>query len=113
MVLAELYAMPNGERPSRAANYLRSHLKCYDDFAELLSPIARDALATEPLEAWLTPMLDDPRWPDYVSRLQAMNITLKGAHHILPKVDALSRQFGVLPRSPLFDRAAVEHSLPL
>ena len=113
MVLAELYAMPNGERPSRAANYLRSHLKCYDDFQEMLSSSALDALAAAPLEAWLAPMLGDPRWPDYVSRLQAMNIALKGAHHILPKVDALSRLFGVLPRSPLFDRAVVAHSLRL
>jgi len=46
MVLGELYAMPNGERPSRAGNYLRSHLKCYDDFAELLSPSALDGHRT-------------------------------------------------------------------
>jgi len=78
-----------------------------------LSSSALDALAAAPLEAWLAPMLGDPRWPDYVSRLQAMNIALKGAHHILPKVDALSRLFGVLPRSPLFDRAVVAHSLRL
>jgi asparagine synthase (glutamine-hydrolysing) len=113
MVLAELYTMPDGERPSRATNYLRSHLKCYDDFGELLSSSMQEALALAPLENWLVPMLGDPRWPDYVSRLQAMNIALKGAHHILPKVDALSRRFGVLPRSPLFDRAVVEHSLRL
>ncbi|HJZ93925.1 MAG TPA: asparagine synthase-related protein, partial [Gemmataceae bacterium] len=35
---------------------------------------------------------------------------LKGGHHILPKVDALSYPFGVLPRSPLFDRRVVELS---
>ena len=40
-----------------------------------------------------------------------MNIRLKGGHHILPKVDALSFPFGVLPRSPLFDRSVVELSL--
>jgi asparagine synthase (glutamine-hydrolysing) len=46
-----------------------------------------------------------------VSRLQAVNIRLKGGHHILPKVDALSAPFGVLPRAPLFDRSVVEFSL--
>ena len=113
MVLAELYSALAGEAPSRTANYLRSHLKCYDDFGVLLSPSMHEALAAQPLEGWLAPMLDDPRRPDYVARLQAMNIALKGAHHILPKVDALSRPFAVLPRSPLFDRAVVTHSLRL
>jgi asparagine synthase (glutamine-hydrolysing) len=32
----------------------------------------------------------------------------KGGHHILTKVDQLSRAGGVLARSPLFDRAIVE-----
>ena len=53
-------------------------------------------------------MLDDPAWPDFVARLQAMNIALKGAHHILPKVNALSAPFGIVPRSPLFDRDVVD-----
>jgi asparagine synthase (glutamine-hydrolysing) len=38
----------------------------------------------------------------------AMNVAYKGGHHILPKVDAISFPFGLLPRSPLFDRAIVE-----
>jgi asparagine synthase (glutamine-hydrolysing) len=38
----------------------------------------------------------------------AVNLALKGGHHILPKVDAESAPFGMLPRSPLFDRRVVE-----
>jgi asparagine synthase (glutamine-hydrolysing) len=38
----------------------------------------------------------------------AINVALKGGHHILPKVDALSAPFGVRPRSPLFARPVVE-----
>ena len=58
-------------------------------------------------------MLADPAWPDFISRLQAMNIKLKGAHHILPKVNALSAPFGMLPRSPLFDRDVVELAIAI
>lgn len=112
MVLAELYA-PLDANPSRQASFLRAHQKCYDDLPSLLSATMRDALEAAPLEAAIAPMLDDQRWPDFVARLQAINILLKGAHHILPKVDALSAPFGVLPRSPLFDRAVVELSMVL
>jgi asparagine synthase (glutamine-hydrolysing) len=108
MVLSELYPGP-GE--SREASYLRAHLKCYDDLPEMLAEPVRDALAAAPLEDELAPQLRDVRWPDFVARLQAINIRLKGGHHILPKVDALSFPFGVLPRSPLFDRSVVELSL--
>jgi asparagine synthase (glutamine-hydrolysing) len=107
MVLSQLYTHLDAA-PSREASFLRAHLKCYDDLAAMLSPRVRDALARAPLEAAIAPMLADPAWPDFVARLQAMNITSKGAHHILPKVNALSAPFGVVPRSPLFDRDVVE-----
>jgi asparagine synthase (glutamine-hydrolysing) len=116
MVLAELLgdgAGPAaGERTDdllrRERSYLRAHGKCYDDLPELLAPDVLAALRDQPLERTLTPHLTDPRWPSFVARLMALNVTFKGAHQILPKVDALSAPFGVLPRAPLFDRAVVE-----
>lgn len=110
MLLSEIYGGSPGA-DSREASYLRSHLKCYDDLKDMLSPRMLDAVAAEPLEAELAHLLRDPSIPDYVARLQAMNIRLKGGHHILPKVDALSRPAGILPRSPLFDRGVVELSM--
>ncbi len=112
MLLAELQPQPGGAS-SREANYLRAHLKCYDDLPDLLSDTAQQALAADPLEARVGPFLHDPRWPDFVARLQAINVRWKGGHHILPKVDALSFPFGVLPRAPLFDRSVVELSLAI
>ncbi|MBA4189219.1 MAG: asparagine synthase [Planctomycetaceae bacterium] len=112
MVLWALYPGHAVEQ-SREASYLRSHLKCYDDLPELLADPVRDAIAARPLVADLTAPLADPRWPDFISRLQAINIRLKGGHHILPKIDALSFPFGVLPRSPLFDQTVVEQSLAI
>jgi asparagine synthase (glutamine-hydrolysing) len=38
----------------------------------------------------------------------ALNVAYKGPHHILQKVDCQSFPFGVLPRSPIFDRSVVE-----
>ena len=111
MLLAELYG--NGDPLARERSYLRAHQKCYDDLDRALTPGVRDALAAAPLEGLLTPLFDDRRWHNFVTRLQALNIALKGAHHILPKVDAESAPFGVVARSPLFDRAVVEMSLAI
>ena len=69
---------------------------------------ATAAIAAHALEDWVTPHLTDPRWNNFVARLMAINVSCKGAHHILSKVDAISAPFGVLPRAPLFDRAVVE-----
>jgi asparagine synthase (glutamine-hydrolysing) len=38
----------------------------------------------------------------------ALNVSFKGPYHSLHKVDAVSAPFGVVARSPLFDRAIVE-----
>lgn len=115
MLLAELYGdgvNGAGELSElRSRSYLRAHLKCYDDLPQMLSPYVMDSLRESPFETQLADYFRDSSWVTYVGRLQAMNIVLKGAHHILPKVDALSRPFGVLPRSPLFDRSVVELSM--
>lgn len=110
MVLAELFGdlYDGNNRRHRAASYLRAHQKCYDDLDAMLTPSARAAIAGAALEDWVTPYLEDPRWKSFVGRLMSINLLCKGAHHILGKVDALSRPFGVLPRSPLFDRDVVE-----
>ncbi len=110
MLLAELYPA-YGEAHSREASFLRSHLKCYDDLDIMLSPRAKAALADAGPDPTFSDGLADSRHVDLIGRLQAMNILLKGAHHILTKVDALSRPFGMQPRSPLFDRDVVDLSM--
>lgn len=90
-------------------SYLRAHLKCYDDLPLLLTDSVQEHLKQfASLEAEIKPYLDDTRFPSYIHRLSAINVALKGGHHILPKVDAIGRAHGVLPRSPLFDRSVVE-----
>jgi asparagine synthase (glutamine-hydrolysing) len=107
MLLAQLFGDGGrGESPERS--YLRAHHKCYDDLEAMLEPEVAAALLEEPLEADVSPFLDDARWPRFVTKLMAMNVALKGPHHILQKVECESFPFGVLPRSPLFDRRVVE-----
>jgi asparagine synthase (glutamine-hydrolysing) len=93
---------------ARERTYLRSHQKCFDDLGEMLEPGILDILREDPLESSLAPRFSDPRWRNFITKLQAANVALKGAHHILPKVDAESFPAGVLARSPLFDRDVVE-----
>jgi len=109
MLLSELLGDGTDDpENARERSYLRAHQKCYDELRHLLSPDAWDAAKPASLEAELRPWFCDPRWERFVTKLMAINVAFKGGHHILPKVDALSAPFGVLPRSPLFDREVVE-----
>ena len=107
MVLAELYGEDPADEHWRERSYLRAHGKCSDELEELLEPEVFRAIS-HPLESDLEPWFTSRRWSTLVGRLLAINVRFKGGHHILPKVDALSAPFGVLARSPLFDRSLVE-----
>jgi asparagine synthase (glutamine-hydrolysing) len=112
MLLAELfdngYGSAQEERFSRQRSYLRAHQKCYDDLSLMLAPDVRQVIADHWLEQQLSPYFEDSRWMSFVTKLMAINVIFKGAHHILPKVDAVSAPYGVVARSPLFDRNIVE-----
>jgi asparagine synthase (glutamine-hydrolysing) len=110
MILAELYGDRDdaGDDFAREKSYLRSHGHAYDDLADMLAADLRGLVTDRVLERELRPHLADPRWRALVQRLMAVNVTFKGGHHILPKVDALSAPAGVRPRSPLFHRRIVE-----
>lgn len=109
MLLAELYGDVGDGDPvfARERSYLHAHSKCFGELAALLAPDAYAAACTPPLEHDLSQWFAGER-TSFVDTLMAINVRFKGGHHILPKVDALSEPFGVLPRSPLFARAIVE-----
>jgi asparagine synthase (glutamine-hydrolysing) len=120
MLLAELFDNSYGAAPEQAQredpdggfarerSYLRAHQKCYDDLPVMLTPEVRRAIAGNRLEQQLSPYFADPRWTSFVTKLMAINVVFKGAHHILPKVDSISAPYNVAPRSPLFDRNIVD-----
>ena len=96
---------------ARERNYLLSYHKCFADFDEMLTEHMKIALRENPLEEQFARWFADERWQSFVNKLMAINISLKGVHNILAKVDQLSAPFGVVPRSPLFDRRVVELSM--
>ena len=116
MILSALYGHGDEPEPdegvdtqgSQERNYLRAHLKAFDDLPLLFTEEASARACAPPLEVDLQPWFSDPRWRGFVSKLMAINIRFKGGHHILPKVDALSAPFGVRARSPLFSKSVVE-----
>jgi asparagine synthase (glutamine-hydrolysing) len=110
MLLHELYA-PAG---SREEAYFRSYQKCYEDLPRLLTPAVQEALRDAPPQEWLVaPFLRNAGMQQYLNRLMHLNVRLKGADHILTKVNNLTAANGLLGRSPLFDRRIVEASFAI
>ena len=118
MLLAELFGDGAEEGSADAAcgrerSYLRAHQKCYDDLPAMLTADVRAAIAGNALELQVAPFFGDPRWTSFIAKLMALNITFKAPFHILHKVDSVSAPFGVVARSPLFDRAVVEMAMSI
>lgn len=110
MILRELY----GSADSNEVAYLRSYRKCYLDLPRLLTPQVQEALRhAEPQEGLLTPFFTSPHMSCLLNRLMHINTNLKGADHILTKVNNLTTANGLLGRSPLFDRRIVEASFAI
>jgi asparagine synthase (glutamine-hydrolysing) len=112
MVLHEMYLDGASASLAREQNYLRSYQKCYDDLPQLLTPTALNRLEKlPPLEELVAPYLDERSgMQHYLNRLMLVNVRLKGAHHILHKVDRMTAAHGIEARSPMFDRRIVDYS---
>jgi len=85
--------------------YLRSYRKCYTDLCQLLPDGAASGDGR-----LLSPFLAESGMKSYLNRLMHINVRLKGADHILTKVNNLTRRNRLLGHSPLFDRRIVEAS---
>lgn len=110
MLLHTLYS----PRASQEQTYLRAYHKCYEDLPRLLSPDVRRQLENaEPQEKLLWPFLRDSGMSHYLNQLTHLNVSLKGADHILTKVNNLTTAAGVLGRSPFFDRRVVDMSFKI
>src|SRR3954447_16640386 len=109
MLLREVFGPRPGEttKSFRERGYLATHKKCFDELDRIFAPDVATG-AAQSMTCELEPHFADERWSTLVNRLTALNITSKGGHHILPKVDHLSRAAGVLGRSPFFYRRIVQ-----
>lgn len=115
MLLFEYYRTDAEADPyARARAYMRSYRNCYDDLPVLLSQDAQAALRDAlPLEELALPHLQASTMPHYLNRLMLANTRLKGAHHILTKVEKLTSSCGLEAHSPLFRRELVEYAFAI
>lgn len=100
------------ERPAnfREQAYLASYRRAYEEWTQLLSEdFRRQINPVDDLEHVLSPYFQSPP-QSFLNKLMAINIRLKGANLILPKVDRMLAASGLTPLSPLFDDRLVELS---
>ena len=95
----------------REQAYLASYRRAYDDLEDLLTPEWRSQYSShEALEGLLTPFFTAQQPENFLDKLCAINIRLKSAHLILPKVERMTGAHGLTPLSPLFDERLIELS---
>jgi asparagine synthase (glutamine-hydrolysing) len=104
MLLHHWYGGIERENNFRERMYLASYRRCYSDLERLLTPDWKKQFCfTEDLESILTPYFNCERPKSFLNKLMSINIRLKGAHLILPKVERMTGAWGLTPLSPLFD----------
>lgn len=94
--------------------YLASYRRAYEEMDHLLTPEWRQQIdPVSDLEAILTPFFETDRPPRFLDKLLAINMRLKGAHLILPKVERMLAAAGLTPLSPLFDERMMQLAFAL
>lgn len=102
------------DRGHRERAYLGSYRRCYEELPHLLTPeFLREIDQERDLEGVLSPFFEAQRPTLLVNKLTLINMRLKGAHLILPKVERTLGAHGVTPLSPLFDERMVDFSFAL
>lgn len=101
-------------RGHRERAYLGSYRRCYEELPHLLTPeFRREVDQGRDLEGILTPFFEASSPSLLMNKLTLINMRLKGAHLILPKVERTLGAHGVTPLSPLFDERMIDLSFAL
>ncbi|MEM7479145.1 MAG: asparagine synthase-related protein [Planctomycetota bacterium] len=104
MMLAHWYGGIDRPKNFREQAYLASYRRAYEEWSRLLTPDFRLSISeSADLEGPLIPFFQTQRPRSFLNKLMAINIRLKGANLILPKVDRMLAAHGLTPLSPLFD----------
>ncbi|MEM7252687.1 MAG: asparagine synthase-related protein [Pseudomonadota bacterium] len=111
MLLHHWYGGVNRGARFREEAYLQSYRRGYEEISRLLTPEFRrlfnvDEELTEPL----TPFFECPHARGFLDKLCAINIRMKGAHLILPKVERMLGAWRVQAEAPLFDASLIRMS---
>lgn len=111
LLLQHWYGGINRDPLFREKAYLQSYKRAYEELSVLLTPEVREKYCeTEVLEDVLTPFFNCTKPSYFLNKLMAMNIRLKGAHLILPKVERMTGIWGLTPLAPLFDESLIKLS---
>ena len=114
MMLHHWYGGIERDDSFRARMYLQSYRRSYEEWPVLMAPEwAKQVDAKRDLEDLLTPYFDATRPAGLLNKLSLINIKLKGAHLILPKVDRMTGASGLLTLSPLFDERLLQFSFAM
>jgi asparagine synthase (glutamine-hydrolysing) len=114
MLLHHWYGGASREPGFRERWYLASYRRAYDELERLLTPEWREHIDRQrDLEAVLTPFFEAERPVRFLDKLMSINIQLKGAHLILPKVDRMLGAWGLCAAAPLFDERMLRFSYTL
>jgi asparagine synthase (glutamine-hydrolysing) len=114
MMMHQWYGSGDRSPGARERQYLASYRRAYSELDHLLSPEMRGHV--EPrrdLEGILTPFFEAEAPVSFLDKLLAINLRLKGAHLILPKIERMLGAWGVTPLSPLFDERLVRLSFSM
>ena len=102
-----------GEPVSRERAYLASYRRGYQHLEQLLLPGVFEQLNPEKdLEGILSPYFEVPGL-SFLDKLMRINIKLKGAHLILPKVERMLGAHGFVPYAPLFSKKVIASSMEM
>ena len=113
MLMHHWYGVPR-EEAFRERRYLASYNRAYEEIARLLTPAWRERIDPEAdLEQILTPFFQVSQPRSFLDKMTAINIRLKGAHLILPKVERMTAAWRITPLSPLFDERIVRLSFQM
>ncbi|MFC1849330.1 asparagine synthetase B family protein [candidate division CSSED10-310 bacterium] len=114
MLLNHWYGGVERDHLFREKMYLQSYRRCYEELSRLLTPeIQAQYDVSSDLEQLLTPFFNTAVPSSFLSKLIAINIRLKGAHLILPKVERMTGACGLTPLSPLFDERLIRLSFEM
>lgn len=114
MMLLHWYGDPARPANFREQAYLASYRRAYEEWSRLLHPELRRQIEPQrDLESLLQPFFQTDAPRSFLNKLMAINIRLKGAHLILPKVDRMLAAHRLTPLSPLFDDCLTQLSFEM
>jgi len=114
LLLHHWYGGNPKEKHFRELAYLQSYRRAFEDFSNLLTPdFQNESLVKSELIDVLTPFFECSKPQNFLNKLMTINIRLKGAHLILPKVERMTGAWGLTPLAPLFDEDLIKLSFQI